>query len=72
MFSNEISKADNGHSHRRLEYQSAQLFIEEPEQNLYPESQKLVVMSLDKKTNYKIHMLDQSCRSVTRFADAKP
>lgn len=43
---NEISKSDNGHSYRRLEYQSAQLFIEEPEQNLYPESQKLVVMSL--------------------------
>lgn len=43
---NEITKTDNGHSYRRLEYQSAQLFIEEPEQNLYPESQKLVVMSL--------------------------
>ena len=43
---NEISKTDNGHSNRRLKYQSAQLFIEEPEQNLYPESQKLVVMSL--------------------------
>lgn len=43
---NEISKMDNGHSYRRLKYQSAQLFIEEPEQNLYPESQKLVVMSL--------------------------
>lgn len=43
---NEISKTDNGHSYRRLEYQSAQLFIEEPEQNLYPESQKLVVKSL--------------------------
>lgn len=43
---NEISKTDNGHSNRRLEYQSAQLFIEEPEQNLYPESQRLVVMSL--------------------------
>jgi len=43
---NEINKADNGHSYRRLEYQSAQLFIEEPEQNLFPESQKLVVMSL--------------------------
>ena len=43
---NEISKTDNGHSRRRLAYQSAQLFIEEPEQNLYPESQKLVVMSL--------------------------
>lgn len=43
---NEISKTDNAHSYRRLEYQSAQLFIEEPEQNLYPESQKLVVMSL--------------------------
>lgn len=43
---NEINKADNGHSYRRLEYQSAQLFIEEPEQNLYPESQQLVVMSL--------------------------
>lgn len=43
---NEINKTDNGHSYRRLEYQSAQLFIEEPEQNLYPESQKLVVLSL--------------------------
>lgn len=43
---NEIGKTDNGHSYRRLEYQSAQLFIEEPEQNLYPESQKLVMMSL--------------------------
>lgn len=43
---NEIGKTDNGHSYRRLEYQSAQLFIEEPEQNLYPESQKLVVLSL--------------------------
>lgn len=43
---NEISKTDNEYSYRRLEYQSAQLFIEEPEQNLYPESQKLVVMSL--------------------------
>jgi hypothetical protein len=43
---NEISKTDDGHSYRRLEYQSAQLFIEEPEQNLYPESQKLVVLSL--------------------------
>lgn len=43
---NEISRMDNGHAYRRLEYQSAQVFIEEPEQNLYPESQKLVVMSL--------------------------
>lgn len=43
---NEISKADNGLAYRRLVYQSAQLFIEEPEQNLYPESQKLVVLSL--------------------------
>ncbi|WP_279149196.1 AAA family ATPase [Segatella bryantii] len=43
---NEINKTDNGHSSRRLKYQSAQLFIEEPEQNLYPESQKLVIMSL--------------------------
>lgn len=43
---NEISKTDNGLAYRRLVYQSAQLFIEEPEQNLYPESQKLIVMSL--------------------------
>lgn len=43
---NEISRMDNDHAYRRLEYQSAQVFIEEPEQNLYPESQKLVVMSL--------------------------
>lgn len=41
---NEISKTE--HASRRLAYQSAQLFIEEPEQNLYPESQKLVVMSI--------------------------
>ncbi len=31
---------------RRLIYQSSQLFIEEPEQNLYPESQRLLLMSL--------------------------
>lgn len=43
---NEISKTDNDYANRRLFYQSAQLFIEEPEQNLYPESQKLVVMSI--------------------------
>lgn len=43
---NEINKTDNGHAHRRLVYQSAQLFIEEPEQNLYPESQRLVTMSI--------------------------
>ena len=41
---NEISKTEN--SFRRLVYQSAQVFIEEPEQNLYPESQKLVMMSV--------------------------
>lgn len=33
---------------RRLNYQSAQLFIEEPEQNLYPESQRLLLISLVK------------------------
>lgn len=43
---NEISETDNDYAKRRLFYQSAQLFIEEPEQNLYPESQKLVVMSI--------------------------
>lgn len=43
---NEISERDNDYAVRRLFYQSAQLFIEEPEQNLYPESQKLVVMSI--------------------------
>lgn len=44
---NEISETDNDdYADRRLFYQSAQLFIEEPEQNLYPESQKLVVMSI--------------------------
>lgn len=31
---------------RRLTYQSAQVFIEEPEQNLYPESQRLIILSL--------------------------
>lgn len=31
---------------RRLNYQSSQLFIEEPEQNLYPESQRLLLLSL--------------------------
>lgn len=43
---NEIGKKDKELASRRLRYQSAQLFIEEPEQNLYPESQRLVVMSI--------------------------
>ena len=43
---NEISKTDNDYANLRLFYQSAQLFIEEPEQNLFPESQKLVIMSI--------------------------
>lgn len=42
---NEISETDNDYANLRLFYQSAQLFIEEPEQNLFPESQKLVIMS---------------------------
>lgn len=42
----EISKSENDFTSRRLVYQSAQLFIEEPEQNLYPESQKMVIMSI--------------------------
>ncbi len=33
---------------RRLVYQSTQLYIEEPEQNLYPESQRLLLLSLIK------------------------
>lgn len=33
---------------KRLRYQSAQVFIEEPEQNLYPESQRLIILSLVK------------------------
>lgn len=33
---------------KRLTYQSAQVFIEEPEQNLYPESQRLIILSLVK------------------------
>ena len=33
---------------KRLSYQSAQVFIEEPEQNLYPESQRLIILSLVK------------------------
>ena len=43
---NEISKTDNDYANFRLFYQSAQLFIEEPEQNLFPESQKFVIMSI--------------------------
>ena len=43
---NDINETDNDHADRRLFYQSAQLFIEEPEQNPYPESQKLVIMSI--------------------------
>lgn len=43
---NEISKINDRLALRRLTYQSAQLFIEEPEQNLYPESQKLVIMNV--------------------------
>lgn len=31
---------------KRLVYQSAQIFIEEPEQNLYPESQRLIMQDL--------------------------
>lgn len=42
----DLNMNDNENLEHRLIYQSAQLFIEEPEQNLYPESQKLVVMSL--------------------------
>ena len=33
---------------KRLTYQSAQVFIEEPEQNLYPESQRLIILGLVK------------------------
>lgn len=43
---NEISKINDSLALRRLTYQSAQLFIEEPEQNLYPESQKLLIMNV--------------------------
>lgn len=43
---NSINETDNGSASRRLEYQSAQVFIEEPEQNLYPESQRLIVLSI--------------------------
>lgn len=43
---NSINETDNGLASRRLEYQSAQVFIEEPEQNLYPESQRLIVLSI--------------------------
>lgn len=48
---NEISKTDHECALRRLVYQSAQLFIEEPEQNLYPESQRLVIMSIVRSLN---------------------
>lgn len=48
---NEISKTDHERALRRLVYQSAQLFIEEPEQNLYPESQRLVIMSIVRSLN---------------------
>lgn len=48
---NEISKTDHERALRRLVYQSAQLFIEEPEQNLYPESQRLVIMSIARSLN---------------------
>ena len=43
---NSINETDNGLASRRLKYQSAQVFIEEPEQNLYPESQRLIVLSI--------------------------
>lgn len=42
----EINKVENNYTSRRLVYQSAQLFIEEPEQNLYPESQKMLIISI--------------------------
>ena len=41
-----IIEKDPNNSSKRLEYQSAQIFIEEPEQNLYPESQRLIIIDL--------------------------
>ncbi len=41
-----IIEKDQNNSSKRLEYQSAQIFIEEPEQNLYPESQRLIIIDL--------------------------
>ena len=66
----EISKTDNDRSYRRLEYQSAQLFIEEPEQNLYPESQKLVVLSLVR--SLKKALLDGSEQSMAVVTTHSP
>lgn len=64
---NEISETDNDdYADRRLFYQSAQLFIEEPEQNLYPESQKLVVMSIVRSLKKALENgLEQSLALVT-------
>lgn len=63
---NEISETDNANAHRRLFYQSAQLFIEEPEQNLYPESQKMVIMSIVRSLKKALgRSLEQSMVLVT-------
>lgn len=55
---NDIIEKDPGNSSRRLVYQSAQIFIEEPEQNLYPESQRLIMMDL-------MRMLDHALKKGT-------
>lgn len=65
----ERSKINNQgdlNSQRRQQYQSAQLFIEEPEQNLYPESQKLVILNLFKMLKKALENgLEQSMAVVT-------
>lgn len=66
---NEISKTDHERALRRLVYQSAQLFIEEPEQNLYPESQRLVIMSIVRSLNKALaNGSEQSMAVITSYS----
>ena len=51
---------------RKLNYQSSQLFIEEPEQNLYPESQRMLMLSLISALNRSISKgSEQSLMAIT-------
>ena len=41
-----ITEEDLAPIRERMKYQSAQLFIEEPEQNLYPDAQRLLIQNI--------------------------
>ena len=43
---NDVTEEDLAPIREKMKYQSAQLFIEEPEQNLYPDAQRLLVQNI--------------------------